>query len=160
MAVPITSIIKKELTLEEIQQKKLLVLQSLIVEQEQALNKILEITGEMDDAGMLDAVQAMIKAREDIAEIAVNQASQEPVTNLINNLMNATSLLTSIDPDVTAKLAASIKDGLEEAELHRESTQKVGIVSLMKAINDPDINRAIKFGLHFLKGMGKGLEGK
>ena len=28
----------------------------------------------------------------------------------------------------------------------------------MKVLKDPDINRAIGFGLHFLKGMGKGLQ--
>ena len=41
MAVPITSIKKKELTPEEIKQNKLEELQSLIAEQDQALNKIL-----------------------------------------------------------------------------------------------------------------------
>ena len=46
MAAPITSIKMKELTPEEIQHEKLLELQSLITEQEQAINKILEITGE------------------------------------------------------------------------------------------------------------------
>ena len=30
----------------------------------------------------------------------------------------------------------------------------------MKVLKDPDINRAIGFGLHFLKGMGKGLKGE
>jgi uncharacterized protein YjgD (DUF1641 family) len=28
----------------------------------------------------------------------------------------------------------------------------------MKTLNDPDINRAIGFGVHFLKGMGKELK--
>ncbi len=28
----------------------------------------------------------------------------------------------------------------------------------MKVLKDPDINRAIGFGLHFLKGMGKGIK--
>ena len=61
---------------------------------------------------MLDAVKAMMKAKEDIAEIAVHQVSREPMTNLINHMMNASGLLTSIDPEVTAKLAASVKSGL------------------------------------------------
>ena len=111
MAAPITSIKMKELTPEEIQQEKLLELQSLLTEQEQAINKILEITGELDDAGVLDAVKAMVKAKEEIAEIAVDQVSREPVTNLINHVMNASGMLTSIDPDVTAKLATSVKSG-------------------------------------------------
>ena len=162
MAAPITSIKLNVLTPEELQQQKLLELQSLIAEQEQALNKILEITGELDDIGVLDAAQAMLKAKEDIAGIAVHQVSREPITNLINHLINVSGMLTSIDPEVTAKLSASVKSGLDEAELQNGNDHKVGLVTLMKSINDPDINRAIKFGLHFLKGMGKGLldEGK
>jgi len=160
VAIPITSIKIKELTPEEIQQEKLLELQSLFAEQEQALNKILKITGDLDDAGVFDAVQAMLKAKEDITRIAVHQVSREPITNLINHLLNASSLLTVIDPEVTAKLTESVKSGLNEAELQSGNNEKIGVMTLMKSINDPDINRAIKFGLHFLKGMGKGLDGK
>ncbi|HJF32064.1 MAG TPA: DUF1641 domain-containing protein [Sporosarcina psychrophila] len=157
MAVPITSIKKKELTQEEIKQKKLKELQSLIAEQEQALNKILEITGELDGAGVFDALKAMIKAKNEIAKIAVDQASRDPVTNLINHVLNATSVISSIDPDVTGKLAKSVKSGLHEAELYRGNEQRVSIFQLMTALNDPDTNRAVKFGLDFLKGMGKEL---
>ncbi|WP_438315307.1 DUF1641 domain-containing protein [Sporosarcina sp. FA9] len=158
MAAPITSIKLNEFTAEELQQKKLLELTSLIAEQEQALNKILEITGELNDIGILDAAQAMLKARDDIAKITVHQVSREPITNLINHLINVSGMLTSIDPEVTVKLAASVKSGLDEAELQNGNGQKVGLFTLMKSINDPDINRAIQFGMHFLKGMGKGLD--
>lgn len=158
MAVPITSIEKIVLTPEEIKQNKLEKLQSLIVEQDQAINKIVEITGELDGAGVLDALRAMVMAKDDIAKIAVDQASRDPVTNIINHVLNATSVISSIDPDVTAKLAASVKTGLHEAELYSGNGQKVSIFQLMTALNDPDTNRAVKFGLDFLKGMGKGLE--
>lgn len=160
MARPITSIKLKQLTPEEIQQEKLSELQLLITEQEQAINKILEITGELDDIGVFDAVQAMVKAKEDIAEIAVNQVSREPVTNLINHVMKISGMLTEIDPGVTEKLAASVKNGLDEAELHAGNNQAVSVFDLMKSLKDPDVNRSIKFGLNFLKGMGKGLDGK
>jgi len=160
MARPITSIKLKQQTPEEIQQEKLSELQLLITEQEQAINKILEITGELDDIGVFDAVQAMVKAKEDIAEIAVNQVSREPVTNLINHVMNVSGMLTDIDPGVTEKLAASVKSGLIEAELQDGNDEAVGVFDLMKSLKDPDINRSIKFGLNFLKGMGKGLDGK
>jgi len=160
MARPITSIKLKQQTPEEIQQEKLSELQLLITEQEQAINKILEITGELDDIGVFDAVQAMVKAKEDIAEIAVNQVSREPVTNLINHVMNVSGMLTDIDPGVTEKLAASVKSGLNEAELQDGNDEAVGVFDLMKSLKDPDINRSIKFGLNFLKGMGKGLDGK
>lgn len=158
MAAPITSIKRIEKTPEEQQQEKLLELQSLIADQQQSMNKILELTAELDKAGVLDALNAMVKAKDQLAGITVAQASREPITNLLNNVMNMTGILTSIDPEVTAKLKDSVTRGVQEAELYRGNDDKVSIFQLMTALNDPNINRAVKFGMDFLKGMGKGLE--
>lgn len=158
MAKPITSIHKYEPTKEESQQQKLEELQALLAEQEEAMNKILEITGELNNAGVLDAVQAMVKAKDDIAGIAVNQLSGDPAKNMIKNVLNASGILASIDPEVSGKLAESMKSGLQEAQLSSGNSQQIGLFDLMKSLKDPDINRAINYGLHFLKGMGKSLD--
>lgn len=158
MAAPITSIKRIELTPEEQQQQKMKELQTLITEQQQSLNKIIEITSELDNAGVLDALTAMVKAKDELTGIAVTQASREPMTNLINNLLNATGLLTSLNPEITANLKDSITKGVEEAELYKGNGNRVSIIQLMTALNDPDINRAVKYGMDFLKGMGKGLD--
>ena len=110
---------------------------------------------------MLDAAQAMLKAKENIAEIAVNQVAREPVTNLINHLMNASSLLTSIRSEGNSETCYKCQKRTKGSGVYIvESNQKIGVVALMKSLNDPDINRAVKFGLHFLKGMGKELDEK
>lgn len=158
MASPITQIKKKEWTAEEIRQQKLYELETLIAEQNEALNKLLAITGDLDDAGVLDAVLAMVKAKEGIAEVVMGQATREPVTNLINNMLSAAGALTAIDPESTGKLASSVVNGLKEAEAQNQNGKKIGIFQMLKAVRDPDINRTIKFGLNFLKGMGKGLD--
>lgn len=157
MAIPITSIKKNERTPEEIEAEKLAQLQKQVAEQEQALKKILDITGELDAMGVIDAAQAMLHAKEKLAGIAVGQISREPITNLINQGLGAAGVFSSIDAEMTTKLMASVKKGLDEAELQNGNSEKIGVMALMKSLNDPDINRAIKFGLHFLKGMGKGL---
>lgn len=160
MASPIRQLTKKQLSPDEIRQNKLHELESLLAEQDQALNKLLQITGDLNDAGILDAVLAMVKAKEGISEIVVHQATREPVTNLINNMMSAAGALTAIDPAMTEKLATSAANGLKEAEKERTNDKKIGVFGLMKSLRDPDINRSIKFGLNFLKGMGKSLENK
>ena len=157
MATPITQITKRQLTPEEEKQKKLDELETLLVQQDQALNKILDITGELNDAGILDAVRAMVKARENLTEIAVHQASREPVTNLINNAMKAAAVVTAIDPNTTERVMNSVKSGLDEAETQRNNPKKIGVFGLEKALRDPDVNRSIRFGLNFLKGMGREL---
>lgn len=157
MATPITRINRKQLTPDELRLQRLFELESQVADQQQALQKLLEITGELDKAGILDAVGAVIKARENLTEIAVNQAAREPVTTLINNVMNAAGALTAIDPAITAKLGSSVQKGLSEAEAQGADSRKIGPIGLWKALRDPDVNRSIRFGLNFLKGMGKEL---
>lgn len=160
MAEPITSIKFKEQTLEEIQAEKIEALQRTIAEQEQALQQLAEITGSLHEAGLLDAVEAAIKAKDDLAGIAVTQLSREPIMNLIKHVMNTSEALSSIDAETSTKLVENLKSGLHEAELGTDDGKSVGIFDLIRALNDSDINRSVKFALNFLKGLGKGLDEK
>ncbi|MCY9667328.1 DUF1641 domain-containing protein [Paenibacillus alginolyticus] len=158
MAAPITAIQKQEWTDEEQQQQKLNDLKILLTANEQAINKILDIIGELNDIGVLEAANAMLQAKEKIAKIALGQVTREPITNMINNLMGAAGALTNLDPELTTKLVGSLTLGLDEGSKHLQSNKKIGTFDLLKVLNDPDINRAIGFGIHFMKGLGKGLK--
>ncbi|MFE1245322.1 DUF1641 domain-containing protein [Fictibacillus sp. NPDC058756] len=158
MAEPITVVKKNVKTEEQIQQEKLAELQKALAEKDAALTKALDFIGELDKIGALEAANAMLEAKDKIASIALGQASREPVTNMINNLMGAAGVLTKMDPEVTVKLLDSVVSGLKQGETFVESEQKIGAFDLVKSLKDPDINRAIGFGLHFLKGMGQELK--
>ncbi|MDQ0200145.1 helical membrane plugin domain-containing protein [Neobacillus ginsengisoli] len=158
MAQPIT-IIKKEIpTVEEQAEQKLASLKMLLTENEDALNKIMDIVGELHQSGVLEAANAMLQTKEDIAKIALHQVNREPVTNFINNFLGASVAFTNFKPEQTTKLVSSVASGIDEGNKYVQSNKKVGILDLMKVLNDPDINRAIGFGIHFLKGMGKSLK--
>ncbi|MDM5189472.1 DUF1641 domain-containing protein [Bacillus sp. DX4.1] len=158
MAAPIKAIQKDEPTEEEQRQQKLEDLKALLADNEEALNQMFNIVGELNDIGMLEAASSMLKAKEPITKIVLGQVTREPVTNLINNMMGAAGALTELDPELTKKLVSSVLTGMDEGSKHLQSNKKVGILDLMKVLKDPDINRAIGFGLHFLKGIGKGLK--
>lgn len=157
MAAPITAIKKHLLTEEELKQQKLEDLTTLLTDNEEALNKIISLVGELNNIGVLEAANAMLQAKEKIAKVALGQLTREPITNLINHLMGAAGALTTLDPELTQKLASGVSSGMEEGAKHLESDKKIGMFDLLKVLNDPDINRAIGFGLHFLKGLGKEL---
>ncbi|GGI17799.1 DUF1641 domain-containing protein [Gottfriedia solisilvae] len=158
MAQPISTIQKNIPTKEEQNEQKLKDLKLLLTDNEEALNQIFNLISDLNDIGVLEAANSMLQAKEKIAKIALGQVTREPVTNLINNLMGAAGALTSIDPELTKKLLNSVTIGMDEGSKHLEKDEKVGVLDLVKVLKDPDINRAIGFGLHFLKGMGKGLK--
>ncbi|SFC69896.1 Uncharacterized conserved protein YjgD, DUF1641 family [Bacillus sp. OV322] len=158
MAEPITYIKKTVLTKEEQRQQKLEDLTALLAENDDSLNKIMGIIGELNDIGVLQAAHSMISAKEKIAQIGLEQITREPVTNLINTLMGATGALMSADSEAATKLVKGAVAGMDSGSDFLKSNQKIKIRDLMKVMNDPDINRTLGFGIHFLRGMGKELK--
>ena len=158
MAAPITNVKKQQVTQEQIAEQKLNDLKDLLTDNDQALQQIFSIVSDLNDIGALDAVNKMLAAKEEIAHIALGQISRKPVTNIINQLLAVAGLLSAMDPEMTKKLMGGLNTGLEDANNAIASDEKVTIFSLMKVIKDPDVNRALNFGIHFLKGLGKGLK--
>lgn len=157
MATPITKIKKEVLTDEKIAAQKLEELKTLVTDNEQAVAQIFSIMAELNDVGALEAVTKMLQAKEEIAHIALGQVTREPVTNMMNVMLGAAGALTQMDAQMVAKLMTSLNSGLDEAKVAVEADEKMSIFKLMKIMNDPDVNRAMNFGVHFLKGLGKGL---
>ncbi|MEY2372768.1 DUF1641 domain-containing protein [Lysinibacillus capsici] len=158
MAVPITGIKKQQLTEEQLKEQKLDNLKELLSENEETVNQVFSIMAELNDIGALEAAMKLLEAKEEVAYIALGQLTRKPVTNIINNLMGVAGALTELNPETTTKLIEGLNTGVDEASKALESNEKVSAFKLMKMINDPDVNRALNFGVHFLKGLGKGLK--
>ncbi len=158
MAQPITEIQKQQLTEEQIKQQKLEKLTTLLANNEEALDKVLAIMSELNHIGVLEAANSMLQAKEDIATIALGQVTREPVTNLINTLMGVAGAFMNTNPELATKFVNSAIKGMNEANDYLQTDHEIQVFDLLKSLKDPDINRALGFGIHFLKGMGKELK--
>jgi len=158
MARPIQTIQKIELTEEQKKMQSLENLLSGVAESQDSLLETLNLLQELYDSGIIDALYSLLKAKESAAKIAVDQLTRQPVTNMINNAMAAGGILTELNPETTGKLAKSLTTGLKKAEHGLKDNRKIGLLDLIKAIKDPDINRALGFGFNLLKGIGEGLK--
>jgi len=158
MAAPIQTIKKQQLTEEQLKEQKLDNLKQLLAENEETVNQVFTIMAELNDIGALEAASKLLEAKEEVAHIALGQVTRKPVTNIINNLMGAAGALSNLDPETTTKLINSLNTGIDEANKAVDADEKVSVFKLAKMLNDPDVNRAMNFGIHFLKGLGKGLK--
>ena len=158
MAMPIKTIKRIELTEEQKKEQTLDSLLTEVVQNKDSLVETLELLQELHNSGILDAINSLVKTKEEVAKIAVGQMTREPVTNMINNAMAAGGVLTQMDPEMTKKLMGSVAKGLERAEQGLQSNSTTGILDIMKALKDPDMNRAITFGMNLLKGIGEELK--
>lgn len=154
MAKPIKTIKRTELTEKQIKEQSLESLLTEVAENKDSLLETLELLQELHNSGILDALNSLVKAKEEVAKIAVGQMTREPVTNMINNAMAAGGVLTQMDPEMTKRLMDSVTKGLEKGEQGLQSNSETSLIGMIKAMKDPDVNRALTFGLNFLKGLG------
>ncbi|XJZ27979.1 DUF1641 domain-containing protein [Bacillota bacterium Lsc_1132] len=153
MAKPITSFAKNEIKSETIEH-----LAEHAVKNSEGLKQAIELLQELHESGILDAMVSLVQAKEKVAKIAVGQMTRTPVTNIINNAMAAAGALTEMDPAFTQKLIGGLSNGMKKAEEGLKKGEKAGVMDLLKALKDPDINRTVLFGINLLKGIGEGLK--
>ncbi|WP_028399978.1 DUF1641 domain-containing protein [Ectobacillus panaciterrae] len=160
MAKPITNVVKPIMSEKEKQQQSLDHVVQDLAQNADGIRETIQLLQELHESGVLEGLNSLLKAKEDVAKIAVGQMTRPPVTNAINNAVAAAGVLTELDPQMTKKLTRSVANGLQKAEEGLQADTKVGILDIMKALKDPDINRAVGFGLNLLKGVGEGLKEK
>ncbi|MBC2373312.1 DUF1641 domain-containing protein [Listeria booriae] len=158
MAEPISKIRRVEKTEDEVKQEKMAAIKDQIVTEDAAFLEALELVKALHDSGALDMINSALKAKEDIATTFLNEARKEPATNAINNLMISGKLLTDTKPEQTEKLLESLANAQAKANESLKDDTTLGLFGLAKAMKDPDVNRALRYGLAFLKGVGQELK--
>ncbi len=158
MAKPITAFENRQKMEEEVHFEKMEHLVDHVIENADGLKQTIALLHELHESGILEAMVSLVQAKDKVAKIAVDQMVRPPVTNLINNAMAAAGALTELDPAFTKILVAGVANGMRNAEESVKNGEKAGVKDLFKAMKDPDINRTILFGIHLLKGIGKGLK--
>lgn len=158
MAEPISKIRRVEKTEDEVKQEKMAAIKDQIVTEDAAFLEALELVKALHDSGALDMINSALKAKEDIATTFLNEARKEPATNAINNLMISGKLLTDTKPEQTEKLLEGLANAQAKANESLKDDTTLGLFGLAKAIKDPDVNRALRYGLAFLKGVGQELK--
>ncbi|MFS0553760.1 DUF1641 domain-containing protein [Brevibacillus sp. 179-C9.3 HS] len=158
MARPISKVVEPVLTEKEKQDQTVESVLQALAKNPEGIQATIKLLQELHESGILGALNAAVEAKEDIAKIVVGQMVRPPVTNIINNAMAAAGGLAELDPEMTKKLMGGVTKGLLRADDALRSGEKVGILDVMRALRDPDINRAMGFGINLLKGLGEGLK--
>ncbi|WP_163655116.1 DUF1641 domain-containing protein [Listeria sp. PSOL-1] len=158
MAEPISKIRDTRPTEKEQDEQNLAELKEGIAKDAAGFKELLEFVKLLHDSGALETLNSTMKARDEIAKTALNEWRKEPTTNAINNLMLSSKLLTEIKPEQTEELINHLKETAKKAEEDAKSEEIIGFFGLMKALKDPDINRALRYSLSFLKGIGESLK--
>ncbi|KGP71170.1 DUF1641 domain-containing protein [Pontibacillus yanchengensis] len=158
MAKAITKIKRMEMSQEQVRAKKVQKLENEIADNGESLEKAIELIKALDEAGILEALTALVKHKEDAIENIVTEANKERYTKVLENLSGFMFLLGEIDVSKVQELSTRLNQGMEGAIEGSEMEEKTSIMNLAKALRDPEINQGITMTLHFLKGIGRAPE--
>ncbi|MFT9849742.1 helical membrane plugin domain-containing protein [Aneurinibacillus sp. REN35] len=157
MAKPTTVVNRNEPTEAEKQAQSLGELIGFVAKNGEALQETLRIIQLLHESGALEVIGGLIESREKVMEIGVSQLSKPTMTRGVNNVMGAVGMLGELEPDTVKKVFEGIVNGMQHSAEEVRAGKKTGMMDLMKAYKDPDINRAMTVMLGFLKGMGQKL---
>jgi uncharacterized protein YjgD (DUF1641 family) len=154
MAKPITHIEKKLPNPIEEQAESFSEILSLLAKNREAITTSLEILQELHSAGILDMLKGLLKTRDKVGVLAIQQINTPEMHNTIKNGINVLQLVGAIEPDRLKTLLRAANKGLESMDGTNDKMSKWGLLKLM---NDPDVMSSLSTMTVFLQGMGKEL---
>jgi uncharacterized protein YjgD (DUF1641 family) len=154
MAKAIRHIELKTKSKDEEQAESLSELLSLIAENKESIRITLEIVKELHSAGLLEILKGLLKTRDKVGVIAMEQINQPSMHRTIKNGIQALQLLGEVDPDKLSRILNAANNGLENIT---ESNEKLSKWGMIKSLNDPNVSSSFSMMINFLKGMGEEL---
>ncbi|KAB8125540.1 DUF1641 domain-containing protein [Gracilibacillus oryzae] len=160
MAKAIRQIERIESNVKEERAEDLSAILNKIADNREAIEEAIEIIEELHNAEVLPALKAILKTRQKVGAIAIEQINQPGMHNVIKNAMTMFTLLASIDSAQLQQLAGGLTEGVEKASESTKQTEDASLWSLLKATKDPNVKRSLNMMINFLNGMGEGLAKK
>lgn len=154
MAKPISTIEKATVNQAEEQMESLAEIVSLIVRNKESITIMLEIIQELYNAGLLDLLKGLLRTRDKVGVLLIEQLNQPGMHKTIKNGIQTVQLLGKIDPDQLNTLLDAANYGLEQTASRKQKLSKWGLV---KSVNDPNVIASLSTMISFLQGMGKQL---
>ncbi|SET37374.1 Uncharacterized conserved protein YjgD, DUF1641 family [Salinibacillus kushneri] len=158
MAKAITQIEKNQKNIQEERAEDLAAIVDQIADNREVIQDTLIILQELHNTGVLDMLKGLLRTREKVGAIAIEQLNQPAMHNMIKNGMNTIGLLSEMDPDQLQAIFGGLNQGLEKAAESTKKQEEMGIWGLMKSMRDPNVRTSMNTMVNFLNGMGSGLK--
>ena len=155
MAKAIRQINKSVPTEEELQLQAISDIMKAIGENRDAIVTSLDILKNLQDIGVLQAVQGLLEQRVDVATIALKQINQPAMHNSIKNAFNAIKFLGTVKPEQLQLILQGLGQGLERTLGNNQQQEHQSLWKMSKSLRDPDVKASLSTALEFLQGMGE-----
>ena len=114
------------------------------------LQDVARLVKALKSSGVLPMVTALLEQRDDVLAILMRVVNTPDVKRAIVVIEGLVQALSRLSPGFTGAVRSGLERGLAEAS--RESDGSMTVFSLLKALRNSDIARAIRVSLAFLVG--------
>lgn len=124
--------------------------------QPSSVDKLVGVLDEIDKAGWLDILTAVVAERDSLLDILVDEAGKPGSVQGVKSLIGLGQLITSLNPNAVSAIGHGLANGMNELDGGHPVPVR-GIWDVLKASRDPDISRAFSVVLTLLKAVGEQL---
>ncbi|RKD25073.1 hypothetical protein BEP19_04425 [Ammoniphilus oxalaticus] len=158
MAKAIRNIEREQIDPAEAQSQDIQEVLGAVAESKDALIVFLDILKEAHEAGLLDILQGVLKTREEVSMLALQQLNQQSVYHSVKNVTSLARFIGQIEPEQLSRILNGVAHGLQKTTSDPTDEGKPsGLWGLTKNLRDSDVNSTLYTALEFMKGMGEGL---
>lgn len=122
------------------------------VEHADAVLSAYELLQELHESGTLNALRGVVGAGDEVVRHAVGMATKPEAVNALRNLLIASKVLGSIDPEILHGLTADLPAAMQRPEENPPS-----LFAIFHRMSSKASRRALVFGVTILESVGKGL---
>ncbi|MBU8908680.1 DUF1641 domain-containing protein [Desertibacillus haloalkaliphilus] len=155
MAKQITQIEKQTPSEVEERAEAIKKLVDMTADNHESLMTFMEIIEELHEAGILDMVKGLLRTRDKVGALAVEQMNQPTMHRVIRNGTSAFQFLGRMDPDQLEQMLNGVSQGLDKTADRTGRQEPIGLWGMVKQMRDPDVNASMTTLLGFLQGMGQ-----
>ena len=120
---------------------------------EEALRDFLDLLRALEEGGYLRFANDLLRSEDRVVRVIAERLDPALVRQAIRGL-RIFATLGEIDRDLADRFSRRLSPALAEA-LRAEETPPVGVMEILKALNDPEVNRGVRMLLGFLRGLGR-----
>jgi uncharacterized protein YjgD (DUF1641 family) len=155
MAKAINNIKRFELTPEDKRRKDLEEVENALIENKEPILELLTAVGHMHDRGVLSLLNGLFGQGDKVLNVLVKALDKPEATNTIKNLLLMVGTLGTINVQQLEPLLLKLNSGIARVAEYKETDEKTSYFDLVRALKDPEVNRAVTLLITFLKGMGE-----
>lgn len=155
MAKPSTSIHREQFTEAEMVSQSLQELSVALTEHSSAIVSLLNLVEELEKSGVLSTLTAVLKAKNEVLTVILEQLTKPGAVNAIENLLSVIQTLQKVNGTHVQSVLQALAQGLEAGHAHLEEKPEVGVFDLVRALRDPAVSRSMSLVLGGLRGFGE-----